>query len=792
MSLSTLRSRAESIAIPALWFGAAALFLRFVDKLHPLEEWQSPRFVLYALAVAVWVLGCWSLGLRLTLALDARLRVGETLVVAFPAGVLAFGIGVFGIGLVGGLFWPMFIALPLLALASGGRPVWRWLSRVGRHVRAFRSRGLRPDTATERVAFVLGIAAVVMILLPTISVGHLGFDSGWYHVPIAEHYVAAHRISAFREGWYLGAYPHLASLLYTWAGLCPWGTAVDRTLLCGVIETAVFLITLVSIPVLVRAVVGRTIRHAWAALFLFPIIYIADLEIAADHVAALFAVPLFLGLIRYLQQRTVARGLVVAAPIAGAMMTKYSAFPMIVAPVFAIAFVAVQDSVRTARREGWRGLWSETFRSATATAVGILALTAPHWLSNLVWYGDPLYPVLHRWAHPHPWSSSAAYLSDFYMHDLSTFHPKRTAGGLAETGKAMFGFSFRSLDFWGMHRDWPFVGSLFTFATFTLPFLRAPRRLWLLFGACYVTLFAWYSQSHVERYLQAPLPLLVVALVGALMLATDRGKLARASVFFAVTVQTLWGLSVFGLPAMQRKLDQAELVVTHSYTRDRSDLSFNLRSWMEIGKVLPTDARPLLHERWIHTGLERASLTDVIGTQAAFDYGSLPDARALHELFVKTGVTHLIAGGNSSQDDSIGGDLRFWQYERRHARKFRDVAGHRISLLASTPPPPPPTPELVYVHMCHADDPYRSGLYPFLAMNRAHLGSRWHGPVVAPAEPEAAPTDGPKLLARATFAVVRTDCTSAPSEVVQRTMTSLVDRGPYRLYVANSPPGESK
>ena len=150
---------------------------------------------------------------------------------------------------------------------------------------------------------------------------NIAYDSRWYHLSLAEHYAAEGAIRASPEGWFQAALPQLASVLYSWAFQLPWFRVFDRVELAAHLEFTVFLFTLAGIPALVRAVVPGARAHlAWTATFLFPgiLLYDSSLSGAADHVAALWAVPILLTLRRALPSLEPRRCLLFGAMLAAA------------------------------------------------------------------------------------------------------------------------------------------------------------------------------------------------------------------------------------------------------------------------------------------------------------------------------------------------------------------------------------------------------------------------------------------------------------------------------------------
>ena len=106
-------------------------------------------------------------------------------------------------------------------------------------------------------------------------------------------------------------------------------------------------------------------------------------------------------------------------------------------------------------------------------------LTAPHWLKNAIFYGDPLFPLLRRWLPAHPWSAAAEapYESWFLLR-----RPPWSLSGVLEMAKTLVTFSFVPHDFPQYHGERPISGSLFTLCTPLLVFVRNRRLDWLFGG----------------------------------------------------------------------------------------------------------------------------------------------------------------------------------------------------------------------------------------------------------------------------------------------------------------------
>ena len=159
-----------------------------------------------------------------------------------------------------------------------------------RHARK-RSHPTHSPLALLAVSF--GAICLAMIYFSILSPLNASWDSRWYHLPIAEQYASAGRVFRFGEGWALGTYPQLASLLYAWGFMLPKAQLFDRIVLCAHVEFSIFVWTVAAVPVLAKRALPAhlgtrlRLRGGWAAMFLFPGLFLYDssLNLGADHIA---------------------------------------------------------------------------------------------------------------------------------------------------------------------------------------------------------------------------------------------------------------------------------------------------------------------------------------------------------------------------------------------------------------------------------------------------------------------------------------------------------------------------
>ncbi len=629
--LSRLRRGGLVPALPLL--AAAAVALWASDRFIPIRHWLFFQYLGDWALIALFVLPSWAAGLRLLpLVLRAPARLGERLLWGFALGVLLFFGGVFlggALGLYGRVF---FFAWPALLALWGGRTAWRQLDRARRHLRRFGFRLFLPRTLLEAAAAALLLVGVVVVYLEVLLPSNVGADAVWYHLPIAEHYAAAGGIRPFREGWYNGALPQLASFLYSWAFQSP-GSLFDHIALSAHVEFVLFLATLGGIGVLARRLSGTRTPFAGALMFLFPgfLVYDSSLIIGADHVLAFWAPPLALAVLRWSRRFETREAVLVGLLTGGALLTKYHALLFLVP----LSLWAAGAAVRYRR-----------LRPVLVWGLTAVGAWSPHWAKNWLFYGDPFYPLLHRWLPSHPFPPGAAALMEEVLMTpqfrfTGTPHQK-----LLDLLQIPFSFSFTTHD-WDFHGQRPIFGSLFTCLLVALPFVRARLRLWLLIAAVHVGVLVWWVTAHEDRYLQALLPVMVACSAALLVAIWRRGLLARGAALLLVASQAIAGADIVfyrahgmaGDNPLKLFVDYVNLEHGGQYDEQRrvwGDLQRN-----DLSRRLPKGSKLLAHAYTEKLGPGIPSVIDARGWQAGIDYLALPTPAAALALWRRMGVTHV-------------------------------------------------------------------------------------------------------------------------------------------------------
>jgi hypothetical protein len=698
----------------------AALFLKEMNGHYPIDKWL---FWIYAQAW-LWTLvfgaACLCAGERVVaLVLTPRLALPplrERLLLSMAVGVFIFATGLFVVGLLHGLGPVFFFAWPLGLIAFGVEPVIRRWARVVRLLPHARRVAMSPSW-WGGVALVFGLGGVALLYINILTPANVAYDSRWYHLAIAENYVAAGAITPFPEGWFCATYPHLASLLYTWALLVPGADLVVRIETAAHIEFLLFLVTLSGIAVLVRwLTAGGTVRtrNAWAAIFLFPgiLLYDSTLSVAADHVLAFWAPVLFLLLRRLLKQWQAPVAVLLGMVMAAALMTKYQAVSLILVPSLVVAGAGV-------RRAIFRGPRGAAGQGAAPVSVGralgmpvlvassVLVLSAPLWLPNWIWHGSPLYPMLRDVFTVHPWvpgTDPGKLLQEAAWTPQGPFLDR-----VLETLKATVTFSFVAHDWWNHHGTLPIFGSLFTLSLPLLLFLGpfSPRRRVLgLAAATMIGVAIWYWTYHQDRYLQALVPWMAAVVAAVLAMAWSSGWAGRVAAAALVLVQVVWGGDVYTIPThgmLQTQPARAVLdLISSGWRKDWAARQDSHMEYAPVAPLLPKGSVVLIHERMTRFGTGARVVVDMPGTQGAISYSTLGTPRKVWELLRSFGVTHVLwARGSTQSFQSSVDDLVFFEFVEKFTTEQRDTAsGFVLGKMPLHPPPEVSQPRLVRAQLC--------------------------------------------------------------------------------------------
>ncbi len=708
----------QRVVLALLALAGSWKFVSVMNEHYPIREWLFWRLACCWVLSAAFSISCLLPGMALLQRVLGRtLPVREHLTLSFGVGVMLFFLTMFFAGAVGLYRTWMFPVIPMGLSLLGARSGWRYFRRLARHRRYARKRHVpRHEELWLWPVVFAGAVGVLMLYASTLVPNNLAYDVRWYHMAIAEQYSIAHRMTRFDEGWFLGSYPHLMSFLYTWAFLLPGGSLYLRTQLAAHLETTLFLWTLAAIPALVRRLLptGR-VPWAWAAVFLFPEIFIYDSNLngGADHVTAFWGLLALLALLRAWERLEPGYCLLLAVMLSGALDTKYSAVILFVPMTLA---VLVRVSWRLARRQG--GLQGVLVCLGTG-----LVLTAPHWAKNWYFYGDPLYPMLYRHFHERPWFPQAEIPFIYqFSPEVTKTCTSRDWAGVKEALVAVWTYAFKANDWYALHADTPLFGSLFALTTPLLPFLwrkeRGERRGYLrlvgLFLLGNAAVFLWYSIHHFDRYLQALVPWMAAGVVAVLLRV---GRLDRKLWFFLmplVALQAIWGGDVYFFPTHSMEHTSSIKALSDFLAMETQHLyeeRFRVFTpYSDMAKVLPQDGVVLIHEQHMQLGIGHRTVSDWPGTQGGIDYGVLSSPKQVYDLLKRFGVTHVLRVPDTAIDsDTFAGTLAFLDTLSRSAPSMGRFGLFELDKLSAVAPTDRPFGDKVAFYSCNPN--WKSGLY---------------------------------------------------------------------------------
>ncbi|MCC6217580.1 MAG: hypothetical protein IT376_22165 [Polyangiaceae bacterium] len=396
---------------------------------------------------------------------------------------------------------------------------------------------------------------------------------------------------------------------------------------------------------------------------------------------------------------------------------------MVVPAVVVVALVLAWRVFTRVERAGAAGA------ALALTGAVALAAWAPHWLKNLVWYGDPLYPTLHAWLPARPWSADAARLWAEVFLPTQLARPAPGAAGLRDAAAALATFAIVPNDYAGFHRSVPVFGFLFTALTLPAALLLGPeRRLRLALAWCYVAIAAWYLTSHRDRYLQAIVPVMS-AVTGAALVSLWRAppaKRLRPLLIVLVGAQLVTSGDAYFLPthALHRGASAGATMrlLGAGFQRNYAERFAVQTDLVALGASLPRGARVLLHESHDLLGTGARVSTDLPAEQAGIDYPSWGAtariARGLREL----GFTHVAwRAGRIGGHLPVAADLLFLDLVRGLERSTTTAGAWRVAPLPAGEGADAGEEAWVDVHTCAGALHYPPGRYRVTDLSRSPL-----------------------------------------------------------------------
>jgi hypothetical protein len=687
----------RALGVAAIAVVGLVLFARIVHRHYPIQDWFAWRWFLLAGYTLAFQAACVSIGSRLLPRVlgERKLPLLETWLAAMGLGLVAFVFAMYLVGAVGLFVTPVAIALPTIAIAIGRRSIG---SLIRRSVAELADRpsgspwsrfGLAIGTAT-------GILGVAVIYAIGFSPDAISFDAQWYHLPIAQDYARHGRIVAF-PGDYNRSFPHLASLVYTWGYLLPGLSTPLKWMMALHLEFAMVVWKLVGIAALAQWMLGdHTRRGLWLGLFLFPAIFAFGNTVGggAEHFLAFWAAPMLTSTARMLEDDFDPRHAALLGIFAGgATLTKYQAIYMVVAcgTVIAARWIVLMLVHQRARAHR-TGAPTTPMRNLWVAPVVIIAATmqvaAPHFVKNLVFYANPLYPFAQDAFGGTPTHPLAGELWRTMLGEEGN-HPK--AHGLSRlpwTLEIAATFSFVPHYTVGWVKEWPLFGSLFTLLAPCALLIRRSRRIWIGLWCGFVVLAIWGNTYLTDRYLNAAVPVFAAVTVALLVRVWDLGQIARLAVAPLVAFQLIW--SADAAMYSGEKLIRSTMEIWSSGWRDKAtdaERFDQFATFRKITEATPPDAKILLRGSRPSLGLDRDVWLDLQWGQAALFYQPLEDAHDLWALYRERGITHLVWKTDVHYSGTLQSSVLFAELVTACAGERRRFGAYELMALCDEQPP---------------------------------------------------------------------------------------------------------
>jgi hypothetical protein len=375
------------------------------------------------------------------------------------------------LGLIGWLT-PAAIGLSLILLSVlVARPTadaLAWVSGLpGRMLARWRSSVLLPRLAMLFLFAIFGLALLQTLTPPW------DYDSLMYHLVGPRLFLEAHRIYPVPNNWYVNG-PFNAELLYL------IGMGFGDDVFPKLVHYLFGLLAVSATWIVGKRWIGGSV--GWLAACVLVGIPTVPVWASFAYIDLAWALYEFLALACLLEwwEREDLRWLALAGLFLGlAMGTKYIAVAGL-----AILGLAVLWRVR---REGWRAI------SGVGLAIGVPAVLValPWYLKNLVWFGNPVYPLY--FGGPE-WSARRLAL---YMGYLNSFG----------TGKGLLSALALPWNVFAQHERFGAVmnlidmPSLFFLLVFAYPFLSKNRVVTLILFVSLARVGIWFAGSQQLRFL---------------------------------------------------------------------------------------------------------------------------------------------------------------------------------------------------------------------------------------------------------------------------------------------------
>lgn len=682
-----------------------------LDDHYAIGEWLFWRIGLLWLYLAVFTTACVGAGLwmlRRVFDID-DLGLLESCLFAMAVGQAGFVVALYALGAVGLFHTPVAIALPIAFLFLGRDDLRNFLGDTIAHLGEPR-RATPVTDLIVKVATVWAILGLAVLYLIGFTPDTISLDAAWYHLPVAQDYVRAGGLVAFPSE-YNRAFPHLNSMLCTWGFLLPGMSHPFDWMLALHFDFSMIVWKAVGVGVGAQVLLGdRRPRALWTGFFLFPMVFTFANAVTAgpEHTSGFWTIPLFVATLRMLRDFDLRWCALLGVCAGGAILSRYQSVYMIAACGSVIAARwcwVLAAELRGRRRVDRRKLWR-----APLLVIGVgLAVSSPHFIKNLVFYGDPIYPFLvGKVASAHPTHPEAV---AFFKETLGNPGNRPKFAGserLTAAFELFFSFSFRPHHV-VVKQDWPIFGSLFTLLMPCVLLVKDNRRIWIGIWCCFVVILVWCNLYLQTRYLNTASTIFAAVAVALMVKVWDLGRVARIGLVPLVLLQAIWGLDAATYSGHEPL--KATIDLARSGWAGKLDPKQRYPYWRGFAAVTeatPPDAQILVRGPRSLLGLDRFAHRDVQSQQGNFYYAPLRNAGDVWRHYRERGITHVLYKRNADYAGTLQSSVVFADLVRRQGMAVQNFGAWDLVELA---PEAPEGDAPVTVGVIGLAQPYPNGIY---------------------------------------------------------------------------------
>jgi hypothetical protein len=777
---------ARNVAVLLVCAAGLAGLARVLDRHYALSDWLIWRVLAIGAYALLFNASCVAGGAAVLGLIFRRRQLPalDWLLQSMAVGVTAFVLCLYAAGAFCSFKPWMAIAIPMLLLAAGFRAAPRLASGLTAFYKATPRLSLLGGVAAF-LAVGWGAASLAFLYLEALDVSAINFDAQWYHFPVAQDYARTGCIVAF-PGDNHRAFPHLTSMLHTWALLVPGLEPLPLHWMLSLhLEYSIVIWRIVGVAAGMSWMLeGARVRGLWVVFFLFPSVFIYDQSIggSADHFLGFFAMPIALAAARTLRAFEWRWAVVLGVVMGGHLLTKYQAVYVLAGATVVCAsrwlylcvrhVALLRDKAAVRKRRLRRLLYG-----AGAAALTAILVSSPHFVKNAIFYKNPVYPF-----------AQSVFTASTPKHEPRIYKEVRPPSpfpvkysGLRRqlwTAELLIDYSFttRNRDFTARR---PYMGSLFSLLLPCILFVQRRRRVWPILAIAIGAFWTWANLGPNDRYMLGFYDMFI-ACAGALAVLVWRlGWIARAGLVPLVALQLFWGgdaMLFYGAKQLKYALN----LIDAGYAGKKDEQRFGAgRKQQQITAATPSDAVILARNYKGLLGLDRTVLMDIRQTQDYINYSRLRDARELWRYYQERGVTHLLYPDGDRRPVRWNNTLLFAELFHHHATDVRRF-GNLVLGKMPTAPPAASTPYLVLTRRLIG---YPDGVYRIEQLDIDERSPASSYPKLRP-EPPYTEEDATELLGQVDAVAVGNAQFQGPAAQALKTNFDRVERfNGYEVYL---------